>query len=47
MGQTAINSPVSVEAYLRGERESDVRHEFANGEVFAMVGASKAHNRIC
>ena len=47
MGQTAIDSPVSVQAYLRGEREGDVRHEFVNGEVFGVVAASKAHNRIC
>lgn len=47
MAQTATIRPVSVEEYLKGELASDVRHEYVNGEVFAMVGASKAHNSIC
>jgi Uma2 family endonuclease len=37
---------LSEEDYLRLERESDVRHEYLAGEIFAMVGASKDHNRI-
>ncbi|MGM0653881.1 MAG: Uma2 family endonuclease [Thermodesulfobacteriota bacterium] len=33
--------------YLAFERSSlDVKHEFFNGEVFAMVGAGRNHNRI-
>ena len=33
--------------YLEMERTSlDIKHEFFNGEVFAMVGASRNHNRI-
>lgn len=32
--------------YLRLEREGDIRHEYLNGEILAMVGASKEHNRI-
>lgn len=32
--------------YLRLEQTSDVRHEFVNGEVFAMSGSSWNHNRI-
>jgi Uma2 family endonuclease len=34
------------EAYLEGELHSDVRHEYVAGHVYAMVGASRAHNRI-
>ncbi len=35
------------EDYLAMEREAlDVRHEYVNGEVFAMVGASLNHNHI-
>ena len=34
---------VSVEEYLAGERDADVRHEFVDGELFAMAGASRAH----
>jgi len=32
--------------YLAMERESDVRHEYLDGEIFAMAGASPAHERI-
>lgn len=32
--------------YLAFERASDVKHEYIAGEVFAMVGASEAHNLI-
>ncbi len=32
--------------YLARERVSEVRHEFYRGEVFAMAGASEAHNLI-
>lgn len=37
---------LSVEKYLEMERTSEVRHEYYDGEVFAMVGASLNHNRI-
>ena len=32
--------------YLAGELLSDVRHEYINGEVYAMAGAHKSHNII-
>ena len=32
--------------YLAGELQSDVRHEYIDGEVYAMAGAHKDHNRI-
>lgn len=34
---------LSVAEYLEMERVSEVRHEYLDGEVFAMVGASEAH----
>lgn len=37
---------VSPEEYLAIERKSDIRHQYYNGEMFAMGGASRAHNRI-
>jgi Uma2 family endonuclease len=37
---------MSEAAYLEFERESDTRHEFMNGQVIAMIGASQSHNRI-
>lgn len=37
---------ISVEDYLEGEKHSKVRHEYVDGQVFAMAGESKRHNRI-
>lgn len=37
---------VSVEEYLEGEKDGRVRHEYIDGQVFAMAGASDRHNRI-
>lgn len=38
--------PLSVEGYLAAEQESDVKHEYVNGYVYAMVGASRRHNLL-
>ena len=37
---------VSVEDYLAAERDSPVRHEYVDGELFAMAGAGRAHNAL-
>jgi Uma2 family endonuclease len=37
---------VSPEEYLQGENRSDVKHEYDNGYVVAMVGSSRSHNLI-
>ena len=37
---------ISVEVYLEGEKDSPIRHEYVDGHVFAMAGASDRHNRI-
>lgn len=37
---------VSPEEYLEGEKLADVKHEYVEGEVFAMAGASADHNII-
>jgi len=37
----------SPENYLHWEAEQTERHEYLNGEVFAMTGASTVHNVIC
>ncbi|MFT4924347.1 MAG: Uma2 family endonuclease [Phenylobacterium sp.] len=34
------------EQYLAAERISEVKHEFFDGAIFAMAGASKTHNLI-
>jgi Uma2 family endonuclease len=33
----------TIEAYLDHERESDIRHEYYLGEIFAMAGAEPVH----
>jgi Uma2 family endonuclease len=38
--------PMSPEAYLDYERESDCRHELVNGYLYAMTGASDRHEEI-
>ncbi len=38
---------VTPDEYLSMERASDVRHEYHDGEVFEMDGASEAHVIIC
>lgn len=37
---------MSVEEYLERERDSPLRHEYVEGHVYAMAGASDDHNRI-
>ena len=41
-----VESCLSVDAYLEGELASEVRHEYVDGEVYAMVGASDRHGLI-
>ncbi|MFT6865159.1 MAG: Uma2 family endonuclease [Akkermansiaceae bacterium] len=38
--------PISVEEYLEGEKISEIRHEYLGGQVYAMAGASKNHERV-
>lgn len=39
-------SKLTVEEYLRFEKESLEKHEYFKGEIFAMAGASERHNVI-
>lgn len=43
----SVLSKLSPQDYLAQERLSDTKHEYMNGEIFAMTGASFAHNLIC
>ncbi len=40
----AVSTP---EDYLKFEREADSRHEFLDGEIYAMAGESLSHSRVC
>ena len=46
MGQPAQRLSYTVEEYLDIERNSEVKHEFHDGEIFAMAGGTFAHNRL-
>lgn len=37
---------ISSEEYLRRERLAEYKSEYLNGEIFAMTGASRQHNRV-
>jgi Uma2 family endonuclease len=43
--QSAVNF-LTVEEYFQLEQTSEIRHEYVEGEVFAMAGASEEHNLI-
>ena len=46
MSSVFKNKPISTEEYLQSEHLSDTKHELINGEIYAMAGASKSHERI-
>jgi Uma2 family endonuclease len=46
MAATVKLKPISVQDYLACEEISEVKHEFVDGYVLAMVGASQRHNLI-
>ena len=44
---TAPKTHLTAQEYLVIERASEIRSEYFRGEMFAMTGASRAHNLIC
>jgi Uma2 family endonuclease len=44
--QAVKNLKISIDDYLEGELVSDVKHEYVNGEVYAIAGANRTHNII-
>ena len=44
--QVAPHTKLTVQDYLSGEEHSEIRHEFIDGQVFAMGGASDRHGLI-
>ncbi|MBS1810572.1 MAG: Uma2 family endonuclease [Acidobacteria bacterium] len=47
MGATLALPQFTLEDYLAFEEQSADKHEFWNGQIFAMAGASPVHNQIC
>src|SRR5215216_6173631 len=47
MARVAERSKVAVEEYLAWERTQETKHEYFEGEVYAMAGGSPRHNRLC
>lgn len=41
-----IESRMTVEEYFELEKQSEIRHEYYNGNVYAMAGTTLNHNRI-
>jgi Uma2 family endonuclease len=46
MGQAVLRTHVSEQEYLAFERASEERHEYADGEIFAMSGGTWEHSLI-
>src|SRR5690348_13825746 len=46
MRDTSALPTMTVEEYFRFEESSPVKHEYVEGEVYAMSGATARHNRI-
>lgn len=46
MGVPKLKLKIPVEDYLEGEKVGEIRHEYIDGEIYAMSGFSKRHNEI-
>ena len=42
----ALNTFISIDEYMEGELHSEIRHEYVDGQVYAMGGASRTHGLI-
>jgi Uma2 family endonuclease len=46
VARVAERSQISPEEYLAWERQQEEKHEYFEGEVYAMAGGSQRHNRL-
>lgn len=46
MGEPAVKYTFTVEEYLEREKTSLVKHEYHEGEIFAMAGGTPRHSRL-
>ena len=47
MSSAAVQSHLTPEEYLALERKATIKSEYLGGQMYAMSGASRAHNLIC
>ena len=47
MSSAAVQSHLTPEEYLALERKATIKSEYLEGQMYAMSGASRAHNLIC
>ncbi len=45
--QRKLDYRYSPEEYLAFERKSETKHEYLDGQIYAMAGASPTHNQLC
>ncbi|QIZ73374.1 Uma2 family endonuclease [Oxynema aestuarii] len=43
---TSHDGYITPEEYLELERQSEIKHEYIDGQIYAMAGTTKAHNAI-
>ena len=46
MSQALAIKQISVEEYLAFEEKAKIRHEYMDGEIFSMAGATRKHSKI-
>jgi Uma2 family endonuclease len=46
MGESLEKKSYTVEEYFALEETSEIRHEYFDGEIFAMAGGTLNHNRL-
>lgn len=46
MNTNPAHKPLSEENYLQDELLADIKHEYIDGQIFAMAGASENHNLL-
>ena len=47
MTQAIVDKIYTVDEYILLDESSDIRHEFINGQLYDMAGATDIHNEIC
>lgn len=46
MSQATAEKLISIEDYLAFEEKSKIKHEYMDGEIFSMAGATRKHNLV-